>query len=188
MTKLLEQLVSKAVSPIHYRIRNAACDMEDINLIINQTVADMYSRYLRARSHGKPELSSALMDKYLSELKEAETIVTEEIQQEYLVFRRRRSIAKIEYPALEQIVRREMGSRNIPYMLKTQGDENILTVHIVSEHFFDIPVTMENVEKVTGLMRYFLNRPDCAREEMPEIRRRRDYRLAKSWEKLAALA
>lgn len=80
MTKFLEQLVSKAVDPIHGRIRNAACEMDDINLIIMQTVSDIYSRYLRSRCRGKAELSSTSMDKYLAELREAETIVTEEIQ------------------------------------------------------------------------------------------------------------
>ena len=186
MTKYLEQLVSKAVDPIHGRIRGAACDLEDINLIIKQTVSDIYSRYLRTRSRGKVELSSTLMDKYLAELREAETIVTEEIQRVYFNFRRRRDIAKIEFPALEQIISREMVSRSIPYLFKTQEDENILTVQIVSEYFFDIPITMENVDRVTRLMRYFLNRPDCAGDEMPEIRRRRDYRLAKSWKDVAS--
>ena len=161
-------------------------DMEDINLIIKQTVSDIYSRYLRTRSRGKAELSSTLMDKYLAELREAETIVTEEIQRVYFIFRRRRDIAKIEFPALELIINRELVSRKIPYLFKTQKDENILTVQIVSEYFFDIPITMENVDKATRLMRYFLNRPDCAREEMPEIRRRRDYRLAKSWKEVAS--
>ena len=126
------------------------------------------------------------MDKYLAELREAETIVTEEIQRVYFIFRRRRDIAKIEFPALELIINRELVSRNIPYLFRTQKDENILTVHIVYEYFFDIPITMENVVKATRLMRYFLNRPDCAREEMPEIRRRRDYRLAKSWKEVAS--
>ena len=186
MTKFLEQLVSKAVDSIHGRIRNAACDMEDINLIIKQTVSDIYSRYLRTRSRGKAELSSTLVDKYLAELREAETIVTEEIQRVYFIFRRRRDIAKIEFPALELIINRELVSRNIPYLFKTQKDENILTVQIVSEYFFDIPITMENVDKATRLMKYFLNRPDCAREEMPEIRLRRDYRLAKSWKEVAS--
>ena len=80
MTKLLEQLVEKAMEPVRGSIRSAACDAGDINLIIKQTVSDIYSRYLRTRSRGKAEVSPALMDKYLSELREAETSVTEEIR------------------------------------------------------------------------------------------------------------
>ncbi len=126
------------------------------------------------------------MDKYLADLREAETIVTDEIQRVYFNFRRRRDVAKIEFPALEQIVNHEMVSRNIPYLFKTQKDENILTVQIVSEYFFDISITMENVDKATRLMRYFLNRPECTQEEIPEIRKRRDYRLAKSWKEVVS--
>ena len=90
-------------------------------------------------------------------------------------------VARIEYPVLARKVKEELGRKKIPYLLRTQLYENILTVQVVNEYFFDIPVTLENVERVTGLMNYFLIRPDCAKKEMPEIRPRIDYGLAKSW-------
>ena len=121
------------------------------------------------------------MDKYLAELDEARTVVTDTLGQYFFNCRRRWDIARIEFPALEAIVSRELPLRGIPYRFSTRRDENVLTVHIVAEYFFDIPLTMENVEKVTRLLPYFINRPDCAREEMPEIRQRRDYRLSKIW-------
>ena len=186
MTKILERLVSNAVTPVHGRIRNAACDLDDINQIIGQTVSDINSKYMRTRSRGKTELSPGLRDKYLTELREAESIVTEEIRREYFNFRRRRDIACIEYPLLELTVSKELGKRQIPYLFKTVKDENILTVRIVAEYFFDIPISLENVERTMGLMYYFIMRPDLAIEEMPEIRRRRDYRLAKSWKEISS--
>lgn len=66
-------------------------------------------------------------------------------------------------------------------------DENILTVHITSEYFFDIPLSLENVEKATDLLEYFIMRPDCAKREMPEIRKRYDPKLASSWKEAASL-
>ena len=186
MTKFLERLVSNAVTPVLGRIRNAACDLDDVNQIIGQTVSDINTKYMRTRSRGKAELSPSLKDRYLAELRDAESIVTEEIRRVYFSFRRSRDIACIEYPSLELIVSRELGKRRIPYLFKTVKDENILTVWIVAEYFFDIPISLENVERTMGLIKYFIMRPDLAMEEMPEIRRRRDYRLAKSWEEVSS--
>ena len=42
MTKLLEQLVSKAVDSIHGRSRNEAGEIDESNLIIKKTVPDIH--------------------------------------------------------------------------------------------------------------------------------------------------
>lgn len=129
----------------------------------------------------------SLKEAFLEELNEAEIIATEKIQQQYFVCRKRRDIALIEYPSLSLIVSKELGRKQIPYILETVMDENILTVHITSEYFFDIPLSLENVEKTTDLLEYFIMRPDCAKREMPEIRKRYDPKLASSWKEAASL-
>ena len=96
---------------------------------------------------------------------------------------RQEIIAMIEFPALEQTVARELGRRNIPFVFRTSKAKNLLTVQIIGEYFFDIPVTLDNVNRTMGLMQYFLLRPECALKEMPGIRVRRDYGLAKTWGK-----
>ena len=42
---------------------------------------------------------------------------------------------------------------------------------------------MENVDRTVGLVPYGLHRPDLAHEEIPGVRRIRDYSLARSWNK-----
>ena len=96
-------------------------------------------------------------------------------------------VAKLEFPLLELKVKEELGRLKIPYLFRTVSDKNILTVHVVNEYFFDVPVTLENVEKATRLMNYFINRPDCAREELPEIRCKVNYSLAREWNKVATV-
>lgn len=187
MTRLLEQLLSDAVYCVASRIRYAACNVGDINQIIQQTVSYIRSEYLKPKLHGKRKLSDSLKEAYLEELNDAEIIATEKIQQQYFVCRKRRDIALIEYPSLSLIVSKELGKRQIPYILETVMDENILTVHITSEYFFDIPLSLENVEKATDLLEYFIMRPDCAKREMPEIRKRYDPKLASSWKEAASL-
>lgn len=182
MTKLLEQVIEQEVPLAYGRVRDLACMPDgEISLIIKQTASAIISNYMRKRTKGKLEVSPALMDKYRKELGEASEIVATRLQKLFFTYRKRWEIARIEYPVLEQIVSSEMSARKIPYMFCTQKDENVLTVHVVDCYFLEIPLTMENVEKATRLIKYFLNRPDCAIEEMPEIRRVRNYRLARSW-------
>ncbi len=90
-------------------------------------------------------------------------------------------IAQIEYPSLAITVEEGMKRKGLPFRLETIDDKNILTVRIVDCHFFRIPVTLDNVERVLGLMQYFLMRPEKVREELPSIRIVADWRLAQSW-------
>lgn len=87
MTRLLEQLLSDAVYCVASRIRYAACNVGDINQIIQQTVSYIRSEYLKPKLHGKRKLSDSLKEAYLEELNDAEIIATEKIQQQYFVCR-----------------------------------------------------------------------------------------------------
>ena len=96
---------------------------------------------------------------------------------------RRRSIALIEYPLLAVKVGDGLRKRGIPFLLETRLDTHVLTVRIVNEYFLEIPVTVESVDRTVGLVPYCIHRPDLAHEEIPGVRRIRDYGLARSWNK-----
>lgn len=92
-----------------------------------------------------------------------------------------RTIALIEFPALRYKIAEGLRKKGIPFRLETRGTRNILTVQVVNEYFLEIPVTIETVDRVVGLVPYCLHRPDLAHEEIPGVGRVKDYRLAKSW-------
>ena len=98
---------------------------------------------------------------------------------------RKQIIARIEYPSLELTVGRDLGRRGIPYLFRTVEDKNVLTVRVVAEYFFNIPITLENVDRTMGLIEYVLLRPEYAKEEIPGIKVCRDYGLARAWDKAA---
>ena len=100
---------------------------------------------------------------------------------------RKETIARIEYPALAHKVAVAMKKKGIPYLFKTVRSKNILTVRIVEEYFFEIPLTMRNADKVLGLMNYILHRPEYAHEEIPGIRKKFNYPLAQKWDDVASL-
>lgn len=94
---------------------------------------------------------------------------------------RRRSIALIEYPLLAVKIGDGLRKRGVPFLFETRQDKNVLTVHVVKEYFLEFPITLENVERTVGLVPYCLHRPDLAHEEIPGVRRVRNYTLARSW-------
>ena len=96
---------------------------------------------------------------------------------------RRRSIALIEYPLLAIKIGDGLRKRGIPFLFATRLDKNVLTVRVVEEYFLEMPVTLENVDRIVGLVPYCIHRPDLAHEEIPGVRRIRDYALARSWDK-----
>ena len=99
---------------------------------------------------------------------------------------RNRSIALIEYPLLAIKVGDGLRKREIPFLFETRLDKNVLTIRVVNEYFLEIPITLENVDRTVGLVPYCLHRPDLAHEEIPGVRRIRDYALARSWNKRAS--
>ena len=100
--------------------------------------------------------------------------------------RKRRTVALIEYPLLQLRIGEGMRKRGIPFLLETRETRNVLTVRIVKEHFFEIPVSLKNVDKVIGMMQYILLRPDCAKEVLPRGRIVRNCSLARSWNETAS--
>ena len=98
---------------------------------------------------------------------------------------RSRSIALIEYPLLAIKVGDGLRKRGIPFLFETRLDKNVLTIRVVNEYFLEIPITLENVDRTVGLIPYCLHRPDLAHEEIPGVRRIRDYSLARVWSKRA---
>ena len=99
---------------------------------------------------------------------------------------RNRSIALIEYPLLAVKIGDGLRKRGIPFLFETRLDKNVLTVRVVEEYFLEIPITLENVDRTVGLVPYFLHRPDLAHEEIPGVRRIRNYPLARVWNKRAS--
>ena len=47
----------------------------------------------------------------------------------------------------------------------------------------EIPVSLASVDRAVGLVPYCIHRPDLAHEEIPGVRRIRDYALARVWNK-----
>ena len=99
---------------------------------------------------------------------------------------RSRSIALIEYPLLAVKVGDGLRKRGIPFLFATRLDKNVLTVRVVDEYFLEIPITLENVDRTVGLVPYCLHRPDLAHEEVPGVRRIRNYALARTWNEKTA--
>ena len=99
---------------------------------------------------------------------------------------RSRSIALIEYPLLAVKVGDGLRKRGIPFLFQTRLDRNVLTVRVVDEYFLEIPITLESVDRTVGLVPYCLHRPDLAHEEVPGVRRIRNYALARTWNEKTA--
>ena len=107
-------------------------------------------------------------------------------QQQMIRSGRSRSIALIEYPLLAVKIGDGLRKRGIPVLFETRLDKNVLTVRVVNEYFMEIPITLESVDRTVGLVPYCIHRPDLAHEEIPGVRRIRNYALARSWNKRAS--
>ena len=68
------------------------------------------------------------MERYLAELQEAKAVMTEEANSVFFFYRQQRDVARIEFPALEMIVKEGMEKKGIPYTFDHENGENILTV------------------------------------------------------------
>lgn len=162
-----------------------ASRQEDMGLFIKEVVDEMGTKYLRHRQGRKDSIKPELLSKYEAELREAGDWYRSEIMEYFWRMRRGREVALIEYPLLSHMVSVAMEGKGIPYMFLTKRFENILTIRVAGEWFFDIPLTLENFQKSMDLLGYCLYRPDHAKETLPYIRKRVDYRLARSWKDMA---
>ena len=188
MTKQLEQRTQKTVEYLCERIRAASDAGMSINIneLSELYFKDLRSGYLALRARGKAKISPELMEKYEAELQEARTMIASAADSAVFEFRKQMNITKIEFLALEHRVKERMNGLGIPYIFTTSKDKNYLTVRIVGDYFFRIPLTMENADRVMGMVKYFIHRPDYAWEEMPSIRQVRNPRLAASWDRITA--
>lgn len=101
--------------------------------------------------------------------------------------RKKQTITLLEYPLLCVKAEDALRPKGIPFLVKRQLCQNYLVIHVVNEHFLYIPLTLENVDRALGLVPYFLHRPDLAREEIPGIKRIRNWGLARNWDALTTV-
>ena len=126
------------------------------------------------------------MERYSAELAEACGWLRGNCEGYCLSVRRRVSMARIEFPLLSHKVAEGMGEKGIPYLFRTLGDENVLTVQVVCHHFYDIPLSLETLDRVMSMLPYCIARPEYALEELPQIRKRVSFWLEKSWKRMAS--
>jgi len=100
-------------------------------------------------------------------------------------YQKNRTIAMIEFPTLQYKIAEGLWKKGIPFLLETRWARNVMTVRVVNEYFLEIPVTVETVDRIVGLVPYFLHRPDLAHEEVPGIKRVKNYALAHTWRRVA---
>jgi len=188
MTKQLERIVNRLLSDAESEIRRAACgEGGDTGRILSNLMEEAEFRFMRGRRGTgiRPET----LTRREAELREAFAVLEKEVGDRFALFRRRRTVALIEYPLLAATIGDGLRKRGIPFLLETRLDGNVLTVRVVSEYFLEIPVTLESADRTVGLVRYCILRPDLAHEEIPGIRRIRNHTLARTWnDRVSALS
>ena len=179
MTKQLQHIVDRLLAEAGFGIRYAACEEGgDPGRILHDLMEEAEYRIMRAR-----QVSLA---RRKVELSEVSAVLEREVRERFARHRRSRNIALIEYPLLSVKIGEGLRRRGIPFLLETRLDENVLTVRVVNEYFLEIPVTLEGVDRTIGLVPYCIHRPDLAHEEIPGVRRIRDFALARSWKERTA--
>lgn len=179
MTKQLQHIVDRLLAEAGFGIRYAACEEGgDPGRILHDLMEEAEYRIMRAR-----QVSLA---RRKVELSEVSAVLEREVRERFARHRRSRNIALIEYPLLSVKIGDGLRRRGIPFLLETRLDENVLTVRVVNEYFLEIPVTLEGVDRTIGLVPYCIHRPDLAHEEIPGVRRIRDFALARSWKERTA--
>ena len=84
------------------------------------------------------------------------------------------------------MAKKVLNRRNIPFILETKKGCSVLTVQIVGEKFFSVPLTDNDAERTLGLMSYAIHRPDRASEEIPGIKMFKNFALEAKWKELTA--
>lgn len=187
MTKELEKLVRESLVYARTALRvGLRLGETGVGELIERTCKQVRETYLSRRTRGRAVKKPETLARYEAELAEACATVDSELRKMHLDLKRKHDIALIEYPLLSAKLKAGMARKQIPYRFETDVDRNKLTVQVTGEYFLEFPVTIENVDEIIGKMRYFLNRPDCAAEEVPGVRRLRNYHLAGVWKKIAS--
>lgn len=188
MTVLLERMARKAYDDSLQALHRLAYSEGggDISAFTERLCAEVSTRYLCRRKGRKPAIREELLERYSAELAEACSWLRGNCEGYCLSVRRRVSMARIEFPLLSHKVAEGMGEKGIPYLFRTLGDENVLTVQVVCHHFYDIPLSLDTFGRVMSMLPYCIARPEYAPEELPQIRKRVSYWLEKSWKQVAS--
>ena len=182
MTKQLQQIVDRLLFEAGFGIRYAACtEGGDIGRLVRDLTDETEYRFMRSRN--KPGIRPETLSRWETELREAFAELEKEVRELFDRYRRSRNLALIEYPLLKVKIGDGLRKRSIPFLFETRLDENVLTVRVVDEYFLEIPVSLASVDRAVGLVPYCIHRPDLAHEEVPGVRRIRDYALARVWNK-----
>ena len=104
---------------------------------------------------------------YEEELAEAAGILEGIITSLYTECRKAHDIALIEHPMLEHRLREGLGRKGVPFLFRTNGPSNILTLRVVGTHFMEIRIDPDNVDRVILLAPYLIRNPHRAGEEFP---------------------
>ena len=188
MTKLLDQLIENEIENESSAIRKAAVLSYPLDSQAKAIFKKVRERYLTKRlGSGWKDLPEKVA-RYNAELQEAEIQIRELISEQFMFWGRQNTISLIEFPVLQPRIAAELTRRGIRFVFANNDAENILTVHVVAEYFYAIPVTLDNVDRVLTYISYCINRPDYAHEEIPEIRRFRNGHYAKIWEQVSSPA
>lgn len=184
MTEFQQNLIDTILQQVDGNLHWVACQSDgDITMILNdvaESVEKPYKRKITSRT--KPKTYA----RYLAEIKETQEILERTVRERFLQYRKNHTVALLEFPLLKVKVEEGLRKRNIRHLFETKLDRNILTVHIINEYFFEIPITLENVDRTLGLVSYFIHRPEYAHEEMPEIRKMWSRQLFRNWDSLTA--
>ena len=185
MTKLLQQLVDDVLLDVESDVHRAAClpggDIaETLRYAVEMVERQYMARKVNVRT--KPETFA----RYEAEVREAQDVIEKSVRDTFARYRKAHAIALLEFPTLQIKAEEALRKRKIRYLFETRMDRNILTVHIVNEYFFEIPLTLETADRTLGLVSYFIHRPEYAHEELPEIRKVWSRQLSRQWEKLTA--
>lgn len=188
MTVLLERMARKAYDDSLLALHRLAYSEGggDISAFTERLCAELSTRYLCRREGRKPAIREELLERYSAELAEACGWLRGNCEGYCLSVRRRVSMARIEFPLLSHKVAEGMEEKGIPYLFRTLGDENVLTVQVVCHHFYDIPLSVDTFGRVMSMLPYCIARPEYAPEELPQIRKRVSYWLEKSWKQVAS--
>ena len=185
----LKRLAGKFFEDNRNAIRRLACTDAggESEKFISGLCGEMGEKYIRYRQGKRAALRPELLEKYQGEIAEASRWLRETATEYYFSVRRKVEVARIEYPLLSYRLSVEMPGKGIPYLFEAKGGENILIVQVVWEHFYEIPLSLDNFDRVMSMLKYCIARPEYALEEIPEIRKKKNYLLMGSWHKVASL-
>ena len=186
MTALQQLLFDTILDEMDADIHWTAC-VSDANLeVILRRISETVEKKYMARKKVHAGIRPATRARYEEEIEEVRAALDQAVRERFAQYRKARTIALLEYPLLSVKVEDVLPKRNIRYLFETKMDRNILTVHIIDEYFFEIPLTLENADRTIGLVGYFIHRPEYAHEELPEIRKVWSRQLYRQWNSLTA--